>query len=111
MRKYQWVVFDNESEDANHVTSSQHESGAIAMFGYQRIDNDSVLDSLRHALIANGYPADTGICEFITRQSTARNPHSACWMRSDVAIRVLGMDPLDCISAGSLDWLRQVLQE
>lgn len=110
MRQYQWVFFDNDSENATEVSSNRDMSGGVAIFGYRRIDNDSALQQLRISLIANGYTENSRICTYIEQLSSVRNPDSACWIRSDVAIRELGMDPIDCLSSHPMDWIREMLE-
>lgn len=111
MRPYQWVIFEDDVEKLGEVYSKREFSGAIAMYGYQRVDNDAVLSDLRSALIANGYPEDSRICSHLTNLASVRNPDSACWIPSDVAIRELGMDPIDCLTGHIYDWIRELMEK
>jgi len=111
MRPYQWVFFEDDADGSTEVSSKRDFSGAIAMYGYQRIDNDAALTNLRAAFIASGYPADSGVCHYLYKLTSTYNPDSACWMRSDAAIRELGMDPMDCLTGHIFDWIREMLEK
>lgn len=108
MRPYHWVAFDNDSDGATEMNSRRQSPGELAISGFQKIDNDNALNNFRASLIANGYAPASRICSFIEHLTSFYNPESACWMRSDMVINELGVDPVDCVDGISLKWLREM---
>jgi hypothetical protein len=108
MNPYHWVAFDNDSDVATEMNSHRQSTGEISISGFRKIDNNDALKNFRASLIANGYAPNSRICIYLEQLTSYYNPESACWLRSDMVIKELGVDPVDCVDGMSQKWLREM---